>query len=151
MALPLKGITDLAGLDAWLDRHCESAGHSCWHHYGPSDLLLYEAQKPRVMLVNSESGGYDGCGSIPADVYLTWIKDRWSTPRYGAVLVTAIRRYTLEMREGRSPVEFDRPLFSNTYNNTDALIENMRATIYMNARVTSNASDSRHEQKSDVM
>lgn len=154
MTTPLEKVNDLAGLQEWLDHYCETKPYSCWHQYGPSDLSLYEAQKPKIMLVNAESGGYDGCKRVPADEYLKWIrggKKRWPTPRYGSVLVSFIRRYAHEMREGGISSKFDRSLWSRLYQDTDALIEKMRATIYMNARVTSSDSDKPHEQKAAVM
>lgn len=151
---PLETINDLTGLQVWLDHHCKSKGHPCWHHYGPADLSLYETQPPNIMIVNSESGGYRGCEGVPSDEYLKWIKGgvkRWPTPRYGSLLVTFIRRYAREVREGKTPAQFDRAMFSRIYQDTDVLVENMRATIYMNARITSNDSNTPHEQKAAVM
>lgn len=154
---PLPIVTDLNEaknlfeLQSWLDNYCTTKKRPGWHHYGPASLDGYEASSPKIMLVNAESGGYEDCCGVPQNEYITWIEGGWNTPRYGAVLITAIRQAVQNLLDNVETVPFDRHSYIRIYSDTDLLLENMRPTIYMNARVASNDSGSSREQVSEVL
>jgi hypothetical protein len=147
----LEEAQDLSDLQAWLNCYCQEKGHDCWHQYGPADPVLYHSSNPRVMLINSESGGYEECGQIPSDEYLKWIQSGWNTPRYSAVFVTAIRKHIDTFSHGRSASELSPSWYRECFQDGVSLAHSMRNTIYMNARITSNDSNTPHEQKPEVM
>lgn len=147
----VEQANNLLALQAWLDQYCNDKGYKGWHHYGPADPALYDATRPRIMLVNSETGGYEDCQSVPADEYLTWIRDGWQTPRYGSVLVSTVRRHIEGQRQGLPSLQYENSWYREAYRDGEGLAEAMRATIYMNARITSNDSNTRYEQKWQVM
>ena len=147
----ISELNDYPSLQKWLNDYCEAAGYTCWHNYGPADLAAYLSDPVKILLVNSESGGYEGCKNVPSDEYLQWIEDRWTTPRNGSVLVTLIRDYISLLIEQQAIPPFDRSLTSKIYQNTSRLLNVMRGTIYMNARITSNDTGSMAEDKSNVL
>lgn len=150
-SLALHNQNDFAALSHWLNQYCEEQGHTCWHNYGPADLSAYEADPVKILLVNSESGGYEGCRNVPPNEYLRWIKDRWRTPRYGSVLVTLIRRGIETTQNGLPIQQLGHGGVSAIYQNDELLEEAMRRTIYMNARITSNDTGSSLEEKGAVI
>jgi len=140
---------NLPDLESWLNDYCKYHKYSCWHHYGPADLDAYHASHPRIMLVNSESYEYEGVTGSPRNEYMKWIAYRIKTPRYGSVLVTAIRQRILQCK-GRSSVHFEGEWLRDLYQNDELLLEMMRQTIYMNARITSNDTGATKEETGAV-
>ncbi len=99
--------------------------------------------------MNSESFDNDGKG-IPPDAYLLWIKDGWRTPRYGSVLVTLIRNYISSLSEQKVIPTFDISVTKSIYRDVDRLLNVMRATVYVNARITTNDTGTSAEDKPRV-
>jgi hypothetical protein len=150
MITNLCDVTDYQSLQNWLDEYCEVGKHTCWHNYGPAEFSLYETEPVKILLMNAESVGYEGCQKVPSDTYLTWIRDRHPTPRQGAVLVTIIRDYIDLMQKNKPIPAYDRCRASECYKNERLLIDKMRGTIYMNARITSNDTKSSREDKGRI-
>jgi hypothetical protein len=146
----LSAISTYRGLNEWLDQHCKENQFSSWHHYGPAEVDGYFASTPRVMIVNSESSGYDDVKGAYPDEYITWIKDGWATPRYGSVLISAIIRRITEL-DTKISSGYERQLYQDSYQNVDGLLNMMCKVAYVNARVSSNDSGTMNEQKSQVV
>ena len=147
----LSTIDSYSKLQDWLDDYCSSRQYECWHKYGPADYEKYRSEPVKILLINSESWGYAGCGAVPPDEYLKWIKDRWNTPRYGALLVALIRDYISQIGAGRKDPPYDHDRMQNWYQDDNILIESMRPTIYMNTRITSNDTGESKEDQEGVM
>ena len=74
MELKLKEVKNYEDLKTWIDEYGHNKNLPCWHHYGPADFSCYNAQSPKIMLVNSESVGYEKSKSTPVDEYVQWIQ-----------------------------------------------------------------------------
>jgi hypothetical protein len=146
----LSEQNDYWSLQQWLDEHCEEVKHTCWHNYGPADFLKYQSDSVKILLMSAESVDYEGCQKIPPDEYIRWIKDNQWTPRNGSVFVTVIREYIALLLDNKSIPQFDHSRLSECYQDVDLLIEKMRGTIYMNARITSNGTGSSREDKGRI-
>ena len=150
MNTDLSEVNDYWSLQDWLDDYCQEAKHDGWHNYGPADLPTYLSDPVRILLMGAESGGYEWCPKTPPDEYIKWIRGNEWTPRNGSVFVAVIREY-IALLLGEKPVpQFDRSRFAQYYQDVDLLVEKMRGTIYMNARVTSNDSRSSREDKGGI-
>ncbi len=146
----LDKLSTPESLSGWLREYCNERAFSGWHNYGAADPKGYMNSSPRMMLINSESGGYQDCPDVPSDEYLVWIKDRWKTPRFASVLVAAIKQLSNELYQGMQSPGIVPDEMRKLYQSTNRLLDDMRTTIYMNARITSNDSGSPNEQTQAV-
>ncbi|MEN9359319.1 MAG: hypothetical protein RL095_854 [Verrucomicrobiota bacterium] len=151
MSRDLNDAKSYSDLKTYLDIYGQIEGLSCWHNYGPADYSLYISQSPKIMVINSESVGYDDSKSTPADEYMKWIKDGWKTPHFTALFVTMIRKYCKEFRDTHVLPPYSKPTFSSQYKKCEELLESMKGTIYMNARITSNGTGSFREETQAVL
>lgn len=149
MNIDLSQLNDYASLQEWLDGHC-GAKYDGWHNYGPADEKTYQSDPVTILLMGAESVGYEGCPKTPPDEYIKWIEGNEWTTRNGSVFVAAIREYIALLLRNKSVPQFDRSRFAQYYQNFALLVEKMRGTIYMNARVTSNGTGSRREDKGPI-
>ncbi len=147
----LPSVSDYTSLQHWLNEYCENKPHPCWHNYGPADFSLYQSDPVKILLVGAESGGYDKCENVPPEEYLRWIRDGHKTPRYSSVFIAMIRDYIALLAENKAIPPFQYNQWSRYYQDYELLIERMRATIYTNARITSNGTGSSIEDKARVL
>ncbi len=90
-----------------------------------------------MMVIGSESMGYGGKGS-PPDEYLKWISAGYATPRYTAVLVSLIKKFSeVQLTQTSLPI-IQKSDVSKLYRDEPHLLSKMAETIYMNARISSN-------------
>lgn len=147
----LPEIDNFCDLQQWFNDYCEANKYTCWHNYGPADYTKYLAESVKILLINSESMGYEGCYKVSSDEYLKWIKKGGKTPRYGSILVALIREYIKKINENNSEKHiFDKNKISSYFDNVSILIKNMDYTSYMNARITSNDTGETQEDKENV-
>ena len=151
MLASLSDTDDYESVQAWLNQYCEAAGYDGWHNYGSADLSRYLSDPLKILFVGSESVGYEGVPRVPPNEYIKWIKDRQWTSRLAAVFVSMVRCSVSLLMEQRDSPLLGIGLGRENYQNSDLLLEMMRGTIYMNARITSNGTGSSAEDKARVL
>jgi hypothetical protein len=150
MSRNLSELNDYPSLQHWLDEYCEGAGKPGWHQYGPANFPQYQSDPVKILLMSAESGGYEKCRQVPSGAYLDWIRNYEWTPRQGSVFVTMIREYIALLQDNKPIPPFDRSRWSECNKNVELLIKMMCRTIYMNARITSNGTESSREDKRGI-
>ena len=155
MNMKLSELKCYPSLRQWLKEYCEEEKFICWHDYGPAEYSLYDSDPVKILLMNAESGGYEGCQNTPPNEYLKWIRKQppIPTPRNGAVFVTLIREYIALLLANKPIPPFGRSRWvecRECRKDVDRLIKNMSGTIYMNASVTSNPNESSREDKARI-
>jgi len=147
----LDAITDIPALNRWLDDYCKAVDYIGWHHYGPADLLSYESEPVRILLVNAESYGYDKVrGATKQCEYLQWVRSGNRTPVRSSIFTCMLRQFIEIYKGGTSMPAFEPFRWSRSGWKLDELCESMKGTAYMNARVTSNGSGVTKEQKREI-
>lgn len=126
-----------------LDKQCNILEISGWHRYGPIEPTKYAKSDYRVLFLNSESVGFEGCGPVPADEVLKWLD--YNTPR-NCALMNFIIFYLIDYyKEKKAFPYFDYNFYKKTRADIDSLKAIFVFSAYMNTRISSNDTGSFNE------
>ena len=139
----LNSYNDLHDFYSLLSVYCKNQNYTGWHLYGPVNEEEYKNTKPKILVINSESGGFEGSGPVSASAVINWID--YKTPRYSIVFASALIQYLND----RQYFDFDEYYYKKLYQNREILLKNLNTISYANTRFTSNTTG-RHEETIEV-